>query len=65
MGMDIMEIFREEIRNNDKTLEQLSNKTGLDKAALCRIKHGGSCKAETIEKLCDYFGYKLVKKKKG
>ena len=54
----------EEIRNSDKTLEQLGKETRIDKAALCRIKQGGSCKAETIEKLCDYFGYKLVKRKK-
>ena len=62
--MDIIEILREEIRNSDKTLDQLGKKTGIDKAALCRIRKGGSCKAETIEKLFDYFGYRLVKRKK-
>ena len=55
--MDIIKTFRKEIKNSDETLDQLGKKTGIDKAALCRIKKGGSCKAETIEKLCDYFGY--------
>jgi len=60
--MTIIEILREEIKNSDNTLDQLGKKTGIDKAALCRIRKGGSCKSETIEKLCDYFGYELKKK---
>ena len=59
-----MKTLRKEIETCGKRRSQISIETDIDPAALCRIMQGGSCKAETVEKLCDYFGYKLVKKKK-
>jgi len=60
----IIEKIRKRIKSSDKTMRQISEKTGVDKAALCRIKNGGSCKVETADKLLKYFGLKLVQTKK-
>lgn len=65
ISMDIMKTLRKEIETCGKRRSQISEDTKIDQAALCRIMQGGSCKAETVDILCDYFGYKLVKKKKG
>ena len=61
----LIEKIRKHIKNCGKSLNQLSRETGIDKAALCRIVNGGSCKVETAEILLKYFGYELRKKKKG
>jgi len=61
--MTIIEILRKEIRTCDKSRYQISKETGIDQAALCRIMQGGSCKVETVEILCKYFGFELVRKK--
>lgn len=58
----LMELIRNEIQNCGKSRYVISRETGIDKAALCRIMQGGSCKAETVEILLDYFGLTIVKK---
>ncbi len=59
----IIEKIREKIKTSGKSLNQIGRDTGIDKAALCRIMQGGSCKVETAELLLKYFGIKLVEKK--
>ena len=51
------------IKKSGKTRYQISKDTGIDQAALCRIMQGGSCKVETVEILCKYFGFELIKEK--
>ncbi len=60
----IMEQIRKHIETCGKSRYQISKDTGIDKAALCRIMQGGSCKAETIDILLQYFGLELVPKKR-
>jgi len=59
----IMELIREQIRTCGRSRYRISQATGIDKAALCRIMQGGSCKAETIDKLLEYFGFSIIKNK--
>jgi len=61
--MDIMETLRQEIETCGKRRSIISIETHVDQAVLYRIKNGGSCKAETLEKLLDHFGYEIRKKK--
>jgi len=56
-----MKRIRKEIETCGKSRYRISIETGIDKAALCRIMQGGSCKAETADILCKYFGYELIK----
>jgi len=58
----IIELLRKNIETCGKRRSVISRETGIDEAALSRIIHGGSCKAETIEILFKYFGYELRKK---
>jgi hypothetical protein len=58
----IMEQIRKEIETCGKSRYQISKDTGIDKAALCRIMQGGSCKAETVDILLEYFGLTITKK---
>ncbi len=60
----IIERVRERINKSGKSLNQIGRETGIDKAALSRIMHGGSCKVETADKLLKYFGLELKLKKK-
>lgn len=62
-GDMLMKLIRDEIQNCGKSRYVISRETGIDKAALCRIMQGGSCMAETVEILLDYFGLTIVKKK--
>ena len=55
----IMEQIRRHIRTCGKSRYQISKETGIDKAALCRIMQGGSCRAETADILLDYFGLEV------
>ncbi len=64
LSMKIIEILRKEIRTCGKSRYRISKDTGIDNAALCRIMQGGSCKVETVEILCKYFGFVLKKNKK-
>ena len=61
--MDILQTLRDEIKNGSKSRYEIAKATGIDQAALCRIMQGGECKNRTIDKLCEYFGYELIKKK--
>ena len=59
----IIELIRKQIETCGKSRYRISKETGIDKAALCRIMQGGSCKAETADILLKYFGIELKKKK--
>jgi len=59
----LIQLLRKEIRTCGKRRSEISRATGIDEAALSRIFHGGSCKAETVEILLKYFGYEVRKKK--
>jgi len=59
----IIELIRERIRTCGKSRYVISQETGIDKAALCRIMQGGSCKVETADILLKYFGLEIVEKK--
>ena len=59
----IMEQIRKHIKSCGKTRYRIAKETGIDKAALCRVMQGGSCKAETADILLEYFGFELVAKK--
>ena len=59
----IIDEIRKQIKTSGQSLNQIGRDAGIDKAALSRIMNGGSCKAETLEKLLDYFGYEIRKKK--
>ena len=61
----IIEILREHIRTCGKSRYRISQDTGIDEAALCRIMQGGGCYSDTADKLCEYFGLELVQKKRG
>ena len=58
----LMKLIRDQIQNCGKSRYVISKETGIDKAALCRIMQGGSCMAETVEILLDYFGLTISKK---
>ena len=64
IGFMIIEILRSKIRACGKTQYRISADTGIDKAALCRIMQGKSCRVETADKLFKYFGLEVVEKKK-
>jgi hypothetical protein len=57
-----MEQIRKHIKTCGKSRYQISKDTDIDKAALCRIMQGGSCKAETADILLKYFGLTITKK---
>ena len=61
----IMEILREKIRTCGKSRYRISQDTGIDEAALCRMMQGAGCNVETVDILCKYFGLELKPKKKG
>ncbi len=61
----IIEEIRKRIKASGESLNQIGKKTGIDKAALCRIMQGGSCKVETADILFKYFGLIIAKKKNG
>jgi len=60
----ILDQIRAHIRTCGKSRYQISRRTGVDQATLCRIMAGGSCKAETVEALCTHFGLELVPRPK-
>jgi len=62
--MKIIEILRKEIRTCRESRYQISKDTGIDKAVLCRIMQGGSCKVETADILFKYFALTITKGKK-
>ena len=58
-----MDIIRAEINKGKHTRYAISKATGIDQVALMRIVRGGSCKAETADKLLQFFGYEIRKRK--
>lgn len=62
MSMVIIETLRKEMKACRKSRYQISRATGIDQAALHRIMKGGGCNVKTVEKLCEYFGYELIRK---
>jgi len=60
----IIEQIRKQIETCGKSRYRISKETGIDKAALCRIMQGGSCKVETADILLKYFGLTIAKKSK-
>ncbi len=65
MSYMILEEIRKHLQTCGISLNQIGRETGIDKAALSRLVHGGSCRAETLEILLNYFGYEIRKKKTG
>jgi hypothetical protein len=61
----IIEILIEKIRTCGTSRYRISQDTGIDEAALCRIMQGAGCNVETADILCKYFGLELGPKKKG
>ena len=59
----IIEMLRKRIKTSDQSLNQIGRDSGVDKAALSRIMHGGGCKVETVDRLFKYFGIELTSKK--
>ena len=64
MDSMIIERLRKEIERSEKSRYRISQDTGIDEAALCRIMQGGSCKVETADILLKYFGLTVAKKGK-
>ena len=60
----IIEIIRQKIKNSGQSLNQIAEISGVDKAALSRIMHGGSCKVDTLDRLFKFFGLEVVDKNK-
>ncbi|MCD6394464.1 MAG: helix-turn-helix transcriptional regulator [Planctomycetes bacterium] len=61
--MKTSEIIRKAIARGGKSRNQISLDTGVDPTTLHRIVRGGDMKTETADKLLEYFGYRVVKKK--
>ncbi len=57
-----MDIIREEIANSGCSRNAIAQATGTEPVSLLRIVRGGSCKAETAQKLLTYFGYEIRKR---
>ena len=58
----IIELIREHIETCGKSRYRISIETGVDKAQLCRIMQGGSCKVDTADKLLEYFNLEITDK---
>jgi plasmid maintenance system antidote protein VapI len=62
--MDILKTIKKEIENSSKSRYQISKDTGITEGQLHRIiKKNQSLYCETAEKLLDYFGYGIIKKR--
>jgi plasmid maintenance system antidote protein VapI len=59
----IIGIIKNELKKSKISRFQIARDTGVDEATLSRIYHGKmTCKAETADKLLDYFGYEIKKR---
>jgi plasmid maintenance system antidote protein VapI len=57
------EILKKAINDCGKNRNRISIDTGIDPAILCKYVNGKrGIKADTADKLLQYFGYKIVKK---
>jgi len=63
--MQAIEIIRKEIEKSGKSRYRIAKDTGVDKAQLFRIINGKTVTLETAETLLHYFGYTIVKRKRG
>ncbi|MHC4230231.1 MAG: hypothetical protein ACYSW0_22585 [Planctomycetota bacterium] len=62
--MNILETIRKEIKRSPKKRAQISRDTGISEGQLHRIMvKNQSLYCETADKLLQYFGYAIVKKK--
>jgi plasmid maintenance system antidote protein VapI len=58
----LIELIRKQIRTCGKSRYRISQDTGIEEAALCRIMQGKTCTIETADILLKYFGFKLMPK---
>lgn len=62
--MDMLEIIRKEISKSPKNRAEISRETGISEGQLHRIMmKNQSLYCETADKLLQYFGYAIIKKK--
>jgi hypothetical protein len=61
----VLDILKREIETCGISRYRISEETGVDVRTLHRIAHGESCRAETVDILLKYFGYKIVQRKRG
>ena len=61
----LIELIRKQIRTCGKSRYEISKDTGIEQAVLCRLMQGSGCKAETVDILLKYFGFKIVRRKGG
>lgn len=60
----MMKLIRREIERSPQNRRQICLATGINETAMHRImEKDGSCMAETADKLLEYFGYELRKRK--
>ena len=59
----IIETIRKHIKNCGKTRYRISKETDVGEDQLCRIMKGKTCSVETADKLLEYFGLTITKKK--
>jgi plasmid maintenance system antidote protein VapI len=60
----LIELIRKQIQTCGKSRYRISQDTGIEEAALCRIMQGKTCTVETADILLKYFGLKLASDKK-
>ena len=63
MSMNTLKIIKQEIKKSKLTRYRIAQDTGVSEAQLCRLMQGGSLKVETTDKLLEYFGYELHKRR--
>ena len=62
--MKIAELLLKTIKTCGISRYKISEDTGIEQAALSRFVHGKrTINLETAEKLCEYFGFELMRKK--
>lgn len=57
---DVANLLRNEIQRRNLTQYRIAADTGIKQASLSRFLRGGSLRMETVGKLLDYLGYRLV-----
>ena len=61
----ILELLRAKIRTCGASQYRISKDSAVDKAILCRIVQGKSCRVDTADKLFEYFGLVVVEAHQG
>ncbi len=62
--MTIEETLRKAILKSGKSRFQIAKETGVTEAQLCRFMQGKTLTLPSAQKLADFFGLELTKKKK-